>query len=136
MNLSSQVSASATLAGGLVWVVFGAFAAAGRVRPPRAWAQLGSRWGWCQLLLGAGTTCFPADALLGTYSAPVLSFAGAAFTVSALALLLRRGQPEGDELGEVPPDDSPTYRTRLSGDLSEHVSPHAATRPGVQPFRF
>ena len=131
MNVSSQVSACATLAGGLAWTGFGVLAAAGRVRPPRSWSRLGTRWGWCQVLLGAGIACFPADALLGNYSAPVLSFAGAALTIAALVVLLRG--PRHDELGDVPPDDSPTDQIPpLSGP--QHASParpHAPRHPAV-----
>jgi hypothetical protein len=110
MNLTSEVSAWGMLAGGLTWIAFGAVAAAGHIRAPRAWAQLGSRWGWCHLLLGVGLTCFPADALLGDYSAPVLSCLGAVVTISALALLLSGRRSVVDDLDSTPADNRPTYR--------------------------
>lgn len=127
MNTCGQVSAWISMAGGLGWAGLGAYAAAGRLGPPRAWARAGSRWGWCQVLLGAGMACFPADALLGNRVAPTPSAVGAVLVLAGMALLLSAGRGRDGPA----PDDSPTQPVLQPSP----TSPHAPTRPGVHPPR-
>ena len=125
MNTYGQVSAWISMAGGVGWSGLGAYAVAGRLRPPRAWARAGSRWGWCQVLLGAGIACFPADALLGNRVAPTPSAAGVVLVLAGMALLFSSGRGRDGPA----PDDSPTQPI----PQLHPASPHAPTRPGVHP---
>lgn len=128
MHTYGVASAWITMAGGIGWAVLGGFAVAGRLRPPRAWAKASARrWGWCQVLFGVGTACYPADALLGNTSATTLSCAGGVLTIVALVLLLTSGDRRSG-LEQPPPDDTPT-QPFLPWPGAGNVSPQAPTQP-------